>query len=157
MSKKNKVKHSKSKKTVKQKTFNWNKFVKRFFISLSFIGVISIPIIVYGYKAKIEHDLSVIGNGTATVVQIHDPNCQLCQQLKNNVDSVKGEFKENIQFKTANIKSAKGKAFAGKHNVPHVTLLFFDPRGNKVNTLQGVTPKKDIQKALASLNRQRKN
>ena len=29
-----------------------------------------------------EQDLSVIGNGTPSIVQIHDPSCQLCAQLQ---------------------------------------------------------------------------
>ncbi|MGS2717796.1 thioredoxin family protein [Eionea flava] len=104
---------------------------------------------------KVQYDLSVVGNGTPTVVQVHDQNCRLCRQLKSNLDSVKTGFKDKIQFKTANILSKKGANFAQQYQVPHVTLLFFDKQGRRTNTLQGVSSKEDIRVALEQLERQR--
>jgi thioredoxin-like negative regulator of GroEL len=103
---------------------NYAKIVKRCLITLCFLGVIAVPVIAYAQQSEIEHDLSALGKGTPTVVQIHDPNCQLCQQLKSNIGKLKGEFKDDIQFKTANIMTKKGKCFANKHNIPHVTYCF---------------------------------
>ncbi len=144
--------HTLKNSSVKKKTFNWKKLAKRASIFLCLVALISIPLYFSSNQSRIEHDLSVIGNGrTPTVVQIHDPNCQLCNQLKRNVAAVKGEFKGKIEFKIANIKTNKGGRFAQRYNVPHVTLLFFDRKGNRVNTLQGVSSQKDIQQALSSL------
>ena len=140
-----------NRKSKNNKSFNWKRTLKKLCTAIPFIAVIVIAIMVYGDHRKIEYDLSVIGNGKATVVQIHDPNCQLCRRLKSNLDSVKGRFKNKIQFKTANIAGKKGRDFANSHQVPHVTLLFFDKKGNRVNTLQGVTPKKEIKNALEKL------
>lgn len=138
-----------------KKPFPWQKWLKKAGIGFAFVALISVTITVYSKMRQVEYDLSVIGNGTATVVQIHDPNCQLCRRLKGNLDSVKGDFTDNIQFKTANIASAKGRAFANKHRVPHVTLLFFNKKGQRVNTLQGVTPKDEIKQALDQLAKSR--
>jgi thioredoxin-like negative regulator of GroEL len=155
MNKRKKVKHSKKSKQQEKKPFNWKKWVKKVTIFTAFIILIVGSFFIYTDSKRAEYDLSVIGNGTATLVQIHDHNCRLCRQLKSNLDSVKSEFKEKIQFKTANILSNKGAAFASKHQVPHVTLLFFDKRGKRINMLQGVSSKEDIRKALQSLAKKR--
>jgi len=135
----------------KSKPINWKKWCMNSAIFSVFAVLIIVSFSIYSHIQKKHYDLSVVGNGTPTVVQFHDPNCQLCRQLKSNVDSVKGEFTDQVQFKIANMGSAKGKAFASKHNVPHVTLLFFNDKGRRVNMLQGVTPKKDIKTALTQL------
>lgn len=155
MSKKSKATQAKKKRkqSTKVKTFNWARFTKKAAITLGVIGVIFASFYTYSNKLKVEHDLSVVGNGMPTVVQIHDPGCQLCNQLKKNLSKVKGDFKNDIQFKTANIKTNKGRAFADRHRVPHVTLLFFDERGSRVNIIQGVTPAEDIRVALDALAR----
>lgn len=148
----NKRKRKNKNNSVKKKGFNWKRLAKRVSILICLAAVLAIPLYFSSNQSRIEHDLSVIGNGrTATVVQIHDPNCQLCNQLKRNVAAVKGEFKDKIEFKTANIKTNKGGRFAQRYNVPHVTLLFFDKKGNRVNTMQGVSSQEDIQRALSSL------
>ncbi|MEH6457507.1 MAG: thioredoxin domain-containing protein, partial [Cocleimonas sp.] len=120
-----------------------------------FFSVIAVPVYAYMQNSKVEHDLSVIGNGTATVVQVHDPGCRLCNRLKSNLGEVKGEFKDKIQFKTANILKPKGRVFASKHNVPHVTLLFFDKKGQRVNTMEGVSSSDDIKSSLQRLSKRR--
>ena len=137
--------------TKNKKSIKWLKYLKRTGIGLCFLAVISASFIAYSHQSKIEHDLSVVGNGTATVVQIHDPSCQMCQRLKSNLNAVKGEFKETIQFKTANIRTAKGKKFANHYNVPHVTLLLFNGRGKHIDTLRGVSTEDNIRTALIKL------
>ncbi|MFT5419609.1 MAG: thioredoxin-related protein [Candidatus Endobugula sp.] len=154
MGKKKKEQHKKSNPSHK-KPLNWKKWIKKGAIFFIFTVLIVGTIFIYIDNKKVGYDLSVIGNGTASVIQIHDHNCRLCRQLKSNLDSVKSEFKEDIQFKTANILSNKGAAFARKYQVPHVTLLFFDKKGKRVNMLQGVTSKENIKTALLSLARKR--
>lgn len=102
-------------------------------------------------QAKVEHDLSAIGNGKVTVVQVHDPGCQQCQRLKRVVGNVKGDFGDDVQFRTANIKTEKGRQFAQRYNVPHVTLVFFDKHGKHANTLQGVSSSQDVSTAIKAL------
>ncbi len=138
-------------KTAASKPIRWRKLIERAVFALAILGIISFSVAAYMDKVADDRDLSVIGNGIATVVQIHDPSCQLCRQLKSNLDSVKGDFKDKIQFKIANIQSKEGREFAAKHRVQHVTLLFFDQRGRRVDTIQGVTPAKDIEAELAQL------
>ena len=58
---------------------NWRKWIKSGAIALAVIGAVVASLMFYSDRLAIEHDLSVIGNGKATVVQIHDPNCPSCR------------------------------------------------------------------------------
>jgi len=107
-------------------------------------------------------DLSVIGNGVPTVVQVHDPGCKLCTALKASTTRALGEFDDRIQYRIAEIGSAKGRAFAAKHNVQHVTLVTFTGSGQVVNTLHGVREADELSpyferlvKREASINKNR--
>jgi len=145
--------HSNQKTTRKAKT-NWRRFFERSFYTLAVLAMVAVVMGAYHKNKQIEYDLSVVGNGTATVVQVQDPDCALCRRLKNNLDSVKGDFKSNVQFKTANLVQESGQRFSLRHNVQHVTLVFFNSRGQRVNTLEGVTPAADIRLALQALTEQ---
>jgi len=138
-------------KVQKKRAFNWKKLIQKSFFYVILCTLIVGTFLIYSNTNKIKYDLSVIGNGTPTVVQIHDHNCQLCRQLKSNLDDVKTDFTEEVQFKTANILAKKGANFAQKHDVAHVTLLFFNGQGKRVNTLQGVSSKDEIRTALEQL------
>ena len=154
--KKNKTKrHSHKNNTQKKRTINWKSVVQKSAFYIVLCALIAGTFLIYSNNNKIQYDLSVIGNGTPTVVQIHDHNCQLCRQLKSNLDDVKKDYAEDIQFKTANILAKKGASFAQQHQVAHVTLLFFNKEGQRVNTLQGVSSKDDIRGALEQLAKQR--
>lgn len=93
------------------------------------------------------HDLSVIGNGSPTLVQIHDPKCPTCRRLKNIVTNAVGG-NDQLQYRLADITTSEGKALQEKHNVPHVTLLYFDAKGKHVHTTQGIQESADIKKAV---------
>jgi len=103
------------------------------------VGAVSVA----GAKAYKGHwaemtDLSVIGNGVPTVVQVHDPGCKLCRALKSSTTAALGKFDDKIQYRIAEIGTPKGRAFASEHGVQHVTLVTFTGTGKVVNTLQGV-------------------
>ena len=53
------------------------------------------------------------------------------------VNSLKPEFEGKIRFVLANLNNSKGKWFAEYHNVGRVTLLFFNPNGEKISSLVG--------------------
>ncbi len=85
-----------------------------------------------------EHDLTRIGNGTPSVVQIHDPNCQVCAALQKEARAAMKDFEEGeLQFLVANIKDARGRKLAADNNVPHITLLFFDGKGRRHEIMRG--------------------
>lgn len=85
-----------------------------------------------------EHDLSRIGNGTPTIVQIHDPQCPRCLALQREARSALSDFETGeLQYVIANIRTAQGKALASRYGVGHVTLLLFDGKGDMRNVLAG--------------------
>lgn len=109
------------------------------FAAIFTIGAISVA----GATAYRNHwqevtDLSVIGNGSPTVVQVHDPSCKLCQALKANTTVALGDFDDSIQYRIVEINTPAGRAFSTEHNVRHVTLVTFTGSGRVVDKLQGV-------------------
>ena len=146
MSKKRKVQRKPIKKTMNKRTL-----LMWVGISLVLIATSAVALVISDKNSKTEHDLSVIGNGTATVVQIHDPKCQLCLRLQRVVSNTKSDFKDKVQFRTANIKTNKGERFADRYDVSNVTLLFFNKKGKHVNTMEGVSSKQQVKEALLEL------
>lgn len=85
-----------------------------------------------------EHDLSRIGNGMPTVVQIHDPQCPTCVALQREArDAVCEVGEARLQFLVANIRTAEGRELARQHRVGHVTLLLLDASGRRQSVLTG--------------------
>jgi hypothetical protein len=83
-------------------------------------------------------DLTRIGNGIPTIVQIHDPQCPKCVALKQETRDALSNFEDGkLQYLVANIRTVEGKMLATSHGVGHVTLLLFDGQGRKLNTLVG--------------------
>lgn len=96
-----------------------------------------------------EADLSKIGNGMPTIVQIHDPQCPTCQALQREVRTALDQFEEDeLQYLVANIRQDKGRSFASKHGVPHVTLLLFDAAGEHRDTLSGPNTADNLERAF---------
>ncbi|MEM7195228.1 MAG: thioredoxin family protein [Pseudomonadota bacterium] len=126
------------------------KFISR---AVTIVGGVAIAGASYG-AFRLRHnrlyDLSVIGNGKPTVVQLHDPTCPKCRALKSNVESVKSEFKD-VQFRIAHLSSEEGSRLAHKYGVGKVTLLVFDGGGKMVETIQGVYPESQLRREFGAL------
>lgn len=85
-----------------------------------------------------EQDLTKIGNGIPTVVQIHDPQCSRCLALQRETRKALKAFEsDELQYLVANIRSHKGRALATANKVGHVTLLLFDANGQRRDVLHG--------------------
>ncbi|MEM6637490.1 MAG: thioredoxin family protein [Pseudomonadota bacterium] len=98
-----------------------------------------------------EHDLSRVGNGVPTVVQIHDPQCGLCRELQKETRAALRSFDDgSVNYVVANIRTTDGQSFAARHGVGHVTLLLFDGNGILLRTINGVTPRSELEDAFAA-------
>jgi len=104
---------------------------------LAIVGAVGIH--QYDVRAKTLHDLSIIGEGQPVVLQVHDPSCQLCRQLKSSTETAL-ESLPHIQYRIADLTTKKGREIGQQYSVGKVTLLLFDKRGDHVHTVQGVTP-----------------
>ncbi len=101
---------------------------------------------------RTEHDLSIIGQGVPVVVQVHDPQCPICNALQSQTRKALRNFSDqNVHYRIANIRTPEGTAFAAKHGVPHVTLLLFDAEGRLRDTLQGPHQAEELRPAFARL------
>ncbi|MCK0103022.1 thioredoxin family protein [Pseudohalocynthiibacter sp. F2068] len=109
-------------------------------------GAIALPVFagvvffsVQSVQATIcEADLTKVGQGKPSIVQIHDPQCSLCQTLQRQIRKALKSFdSDDFTFLVANIKTSDGSAFAARYGVPHVTLLLFDARGEMVQIVRG--------------------
>lgn len=96
-----------------------------------------------------EADLAKIGNGTPTVVQIHDPQCPVCRTLQREARAALAQFEQGeLQYLVANIRQDKGKRLASQHGVQHVTLLLFDGNGKRQRILAGPMKRKALELAF---------
>ncbi len=93
-----------------------------------------------------EHDLTRIGNGIPTVVQIHDPNCAICAALQKEARAAIGDFEEgDLQFLVANLRDERGRKLAADNSVGHVTLLLFDGDGKRRDILRGSRDRTELE------------
>ncbi len=98
-----------------------------------------------------EADLSKIGKGKPSVVQIHDPNCSLCQTLQRQTRKALKSFDdEAVTFLVADINTAKGSAFAARFGVPHVTLLLFDETGEMTQVVRGPSDTESLRNIIGA-------
>ena len=78
----------------------------------------------YRIRSNKVYNLDVIGNGSFTVVQVHDPGCDSCKLLLSNVESLRSEFKD-IEFRVVNILYEDGAKFARKYNAKKDNVVNF--------------------------------
>ena len=98
-----------------------------------------------------EHDLSRVGEGQMTIVQIHDPQCPTCTALQKQTRAALRNFDDGeITYLVADIKTPEGAAFARKYRVPHVTLLLFDGDGELQQTVQGLQQASQLTEIFAA-------
>ena len=121
------------------------RFVLAAVLTLSVIGA---ALAAFKKSYDIEHDLSVIGQGVPTVVQVHDPGCQLCQRLRKNANEAMRGLDDQLLYRVADVTTRAGHAIQRRHQVPHVTLLLFDGDGELRNVLNGVRDSDSLRKAF---------
>lgn len=119
---------------------------RRRFLRIARNGAIALPVVAgvgffsvrYVQATIHEADLTNIGQGKPTIVQIHDPQCMLCQTLQRQTRRALKEFdKDAVTFLVADITTRDGGLLARKYGVPHVTLLLFDAHGEMVQIVRG--------------------
>lgn len=119
------------------------------------IGVSAFGINAYETNKRQLHDLTVIGNGTPTVVQVHDQTCQICMRLKKLTKNITNDD-TRVQYRIADISTNEGRSFQQKYNVGKTTLLYFDGKGKHVHTSRGLQDADVIEASIENLiNRKR--
>lgn len=98
-----------------------------------------------------EGDLTKIGKGRPTIVQIHDPSCSLCIALQKQTRRALKPFDgDQFDYLVANINTIQGSTLAMRYGVPHVTLLLFDGQGTMVEVVRGPADANDLRPIFAA-------
>lgn len=98
-----------------------------------------------------EFDLTKIGDGLPSIVQVHDPQCSLCLALQRQTRrALRPHNDDDYHFLVANVATLDGRLFAQNHGVSNITLVLLDGAGNHVGTVQGPVADDALQAAIAS-------
>lgn len=98
-----------------------------------------------------ERDLTQVGQGKPTIVQVHDTQCQTCIALQREVRAALKEVDEAaLDYRVADIKSDDGLLFASLYGAGHSTLLFFDEDGDLTQRLIGPNDRGTLARAFLS-------
>jgi len=92
-----------------------------------------------------EGDLTKIGRGKPTIVQIHDPSCQLCRALQRETRAALADCDESYDYLVANVKTQQGAEFQRRMGQPHVTLALLNGDGTPLHFVNGVTPAETLK------------
>ncbi|MEM9198201.1 MAG: hypothetical protein AAGD12_10145 [Pseudomonadota bacterium] len=120
-------------------------------IGLAAVGGVG-AYVVQSFRAHAtEHDLSRIGKGTPSIVQIHDPQCALCRELQTETRAALEDMSDaQVTYVVANIRTSEGRALAARHGVSHVTLLLMDGNGRVQRVIQGVQSRAVLRDAFTA-------
>ena len=161
MSKRRKIKHNRSSSTgistEKLVRRRWQGIRRTVVFSAILMSIAGVGIASLKHNYDVQHDLSVIGKGRPTVVQIHDPKCQLCLRLRRNADAAVDRIGSDILFRVADITTPKGRRLQSKHDVKNVTLLLFDGSGQLNQVLSGVKDEDLLHRTFLALLNQKSN
>lgn len=121
-------------------------------IGLAVVGGAGAYVVHLFRSTSLEHDLSRVDNGIASVVQIHDPQCQLCLTLQAETRrALRGLDDDKLDYVIADIRTEKGQRFANRYGVQHVTLLLFDKKGKLQQVINGQRPSAELRQAFMQL------
>ncbi len=99
-------------------------------IAVILLGGATLGLTAYNRSQEDLYDLSVVGAGVPVVVQVHDPTCPFCVELRGNVESIMDEYEDTeLRIRFAELQSDEGALFARRYGAGRVTLLFFNDQG----------------------------
>jgi hypothetical protein len=116
-------------------------------ISATLAGASALVLLIVGFSNNSSgvYDLSRVGNGIPAVVQVHDPNCPICVQLRGNIIAIADDFdNQQLQLLVADLNSDEGRSFAERYNAGFRTLLYFNPAGDLVDLEVGLQSSADL-------------
>ncbi len=120
-------------------------------IGVPVIGVAGYLTVGYVEASICEFDLTKIGDGLPSVVQVHDPQCDLCLTLQRQTRrALRSYDDETFHFLVANVATLEGRLFAQNQGVANVTLVLLDGGGQQVGVVRGPLSDAELRNALAA-------
>ena len=80
-----------------------------------------------GFKS----DLSLIGQGTASLVLVHDKNYVGSIQMMELMNKVRSDYKETVEFLAVDIATPEGQRFSQQQQAGAIDLVVFGADGQK--------------------------
>lgn len=125
------------------------RFMRNAAIALPVVGVAGYFGVQKVQASICEIDLSKVGDGLPAVVQIHDPQCNLCVTLQRQTRrALRAYDDDSHHFLVANIATTEGQFFAQRHGVGNVTLVLLDGAGAQVGVVRGPLSNEALRDAI---------
>lgn len=99
-------------------------------------------------KGSYPTDLSRIGQGQVALVLTMDGNFMAGMEMMPVLDTLRGEFGDQVQFLVASMGLPEGQAFARSHQTRDGSVALFDARGAPVLVLHGPRSAAELRQAL---------
>jgi len=96
-------------------------------------------------------DLSKVGQGTSTVVLVHDKSSMGSLNLMTLLNKVRPDYAGKVDFIVVNVNSRKGEMFTKQQNVGGIELVFFSPKGTNRGTLGNNKSEAELRSELDKL------
>lgn len=105
--------------------------VSRVWVVLGILGVIVLLVIILLANAPrgFEMDLSNIGNGEPALVFVYDPNLTVSATQTAEMNKIRDDLSERIQFLVADIGRPEAQRLMQEHQVGPAALLIFSGDG----------------------------
>ena len=121
----------------------WRRFITPLLIVVLLGGAIAL------LPRGFDTDLSQIGQGHYTVVQVFKKDTLRSQQLMDLVNEIRDQYEpRGVKFLLADVDTQPGQRFAQSHDVGSATAILFGPQGHKLQTLHNVQDATALKRAL---------
>lgn len=103
-----------------------------------------------------ENDLSTVGQGVPTIVQVHDTTCSVCRTLMRETRATLADMdQDRLHYRVASLQTGQGRSFAARFGADKSTLLLFDRRGTLKQRLVGHRPEEQLKPIFERLSNHR--
>lgn len=133
------LKNSNSKRNV------WPRLITLTLILLT--AIVAVSLLPRGFS----EDTSIIGKGTNALLLVHDSNILQSEETMVAMNEIRDDYAGRLEFIVADIKTPAGKAFADRHGLHPVALVFFSADGENLQTLYSPQTGKSLRQEVEQI------
>lgn len=108
---------------------------RNFFITIAVIAV-AVTAMIFTSPRGFDRDLDKIGAGQPALVLVYDPNLVVTSEQVSEMNQIRGELEERLQFLVADVGDAQARAFMSQYKVTPATFLIFAADGSLLKVVQ---------------------
>ncbi len=113
-------------------------------LAICSILVIAVMLLPKGFK----DDLSLVGQGTVSVVLTHDKNLVGGTTMMALLNDIRPDYQGRVQFLAVDVVTPVGQAFLQEQRVGLINLVIFGPDGTRDRVLSGNTTEQQLRAVL---------